>query len=300
LNSSRIGIERALGEELRAADLPRLGLEHVDEQPADRLALGLRVGDAGQRVKEQRRGIGMDQRDVVAVAEQPHDLGPLVLAQQAVVDEHALELVADRLVQQHGHHRGVDAAREAADHLAGADQAADLGDGALAERGHRPLAAAAGDVEREVAQQPGAVGRVHHLGMELHRVVAPRLVGDRRERRVLAGGDHREAGRQLGDAVAVAHPDLLAVAWLPDAVEQRRLRLDLDLGAAELAMVARLDLAAELVRHGLLAVADAQDGHVGGKDRGIGGRRLALDHRGRAARQDDAARVELLDVARVD
>ena len=32
----------------------------------------------------------------------------------------------------------------------------------------------------------------------------------------------REARRQLGDAVAVAHPDLLAVARLPDAVEQRR------------------------------------------------------------------------------
>ena len=80
----------------------------------------------------------MDQRDVVVVAEQPHDLLALVLAQQAVVDEHALQLVADRLVQQHGHDRGVDAARQAADHLALADLGADLGDGALAERGHRP------------------------------------------------------------------------------------------------------------------------------------------------------------------
>ena len=35
--------------------LLRLRLEHVDEQPADGLALGLRVGDAGERVEEQRR-----------------------------------------------------------------------------------------------------------------------------------------------------------------------------------------------------------------------------------------------------
>ena len=110
----------------------------------------------------------------------------------------------------------------------------------------------------------------------------------------------REAGRQLRDPVAVAHPDLLAVARLPDAVEQRRLGLDLDLGAAELAVVAGLDLAAELLRHGLLAVADAQHRHVGGEDGGIGGGRLALDHRGRAAGQDDAARVELLDLRGVD
>ena len=60
----------------------------------------------------------------------------------------------------------------------------------------------------------------------------------------------------------MAHPDLLAVARLPHAVEQGRARLDLDLGAAELAMVARLDLAAELLRHGLLAVADAQHRHL--------------------------------------
>ena len=58
----------------------------------------------------------MDQRDVVVVAEQADHLLALAQPQQAVVDEHALQLIADRLVQQHGHHRGVDAARQAADH----------------------------------------------------------------------------------------------------------------------------------------------------------------------------------------
>ena len=37
-----VGIERALRQEFGAADLLRLGLEHVDEQPADGLALVLR------------------------------------------------------------------------------------------------------------------------------------------------------------------------------------------------------------------------------------------------------------------
>jgi hypothetical protein len=42
----------------------------------------------------------------------------LVETQQAVIDEHAGELLADRLMDQHGRDGGVDAARQAADHLA--------------------------------------------------------------------------------------------------------------------------------------------------------------------------------------
>ena len=62
-----VRIERALGEELRRrpavhCDLPGLGLEHVDEQRADRLALGLRIGDAVERLQELLAGVGMDQR----------------------------------------------------------------------------------------------------------------------------------------------------------------------------------------------------------------------------------------------
>ena len=101
-----VGIERALREELdRAApvggDLCRLALERLDEQPADRLALGLGVGDAGERAEEGAAGLDMDERDVEMVAEQPHDFLALARAHQAVIDEHAGELVADRLVDQH-------------------------------------------------------------------------------------------------------------------------------------------------------------------------------------------------------
>jgi folate-dependent tRNA-U54 methylase TrmFO/GidA len=43
-----VGIERALREKVRAADLLRFGLEHVDELRADELALLLGVSDALQ------------------------------------------------------------------------------------------------------------------------------------------------------------------------------------------------------------------------------------------------------------
>ncbi len=191
-----VGIERALGQEFGAADFCRLGLEHLDEEPADGLALRLRVGDARERVEELLRGIHVDERDVVVVAEQRHDLLGLVQPHQAVIDEDAGELVADRLVDQHRRDGAVDAAREAADHAALADLLADLGDHLALVGGHGPVGLEARDLVHEVGEQLGAVRRVHDLGMELHGVEAAGLVGDDGERRVLGGGDDGEARRQ--------------------------------------------------------------------------------------------------------
>ncbi len=77
-----VRVERALGEEIGAAELGGLGIEDVDEEPADGLALGLRIGAAlGELGEEKLLGINMDERDVVVVAEQRHDL--LGLAERA-------------------------------------------------------------------------------------------------------------------------------------------------------------------------------------------------------------------------
>ena len=127
----------------------------------------------------------MDQRDVVVVAEQRHDLLGLACAQQAVIDEDAGELVADGLVDEHRRHGGIDAAREAADHPARADLGADALDGLLAEGLHGPVALAARDVVHEVADELRAVRRVHHFRVELHAVELALLVGDDGEGRVL-------------------------------------------------------------------------------------------------------------------
>ena len=69
-----VGIERALRQEIDLADLLGLLVEHVDEQLADGLALGLGIGDAGERGEEARAGIDRDQRDVVVAAEELDDL----------------------------------------------------------------------------------------------------------------------------------------------------------------------------------------------------------------------------------
>ena len=226
------------------------------------------------------------QRNVVVAAEQfDHGLA-FVEPQQPVVDEHAGELIADRLVDQHRRHRAVDAAGQPADHPAAADLLADALDRLVLEGAHRPVAAALRDLADEIADQRRALRRVHHFEMELRGVELALFVGDHGDRRVLRGADDAEALGQLGDAVAVAHPHRIALALLPHALEQRRVLGDQHLGAAELAMMAGLDLAAELMRHGLLAVADAQHRHAGVESSRRRERRVLVEHRGRPAGQD--------------
>ena len=78
-----------------------------------------------------------------------------------------------------------------------------------------------------------ALQRVRDLGVELHAVVAARLVGHRRERRVRRRADRHEAGRHCLDAVAVAHPDVehraaLRIVVIGELVEQPARRRDGD------------------------------------------------------------------------
>src|SRR5918996_5096969 len=282
-----VRIERALRQKIRAAQPLGLLLEDVDEGPADDLALVLGIGDADQALKKQARRVNDMQGYVAVMPEQLDDLLHLARAQEAGIDQDADQLVAPRLVQQQRRDRRIDAAREAADHPAGADLLAHAGNRLLAKRRHRPVGGAAGHAVGEAREQFVATGRVHDLGMELHAVDAPAVVGDRGERRALRDRDDAKALRQLHHLVAVAHPDLLAVADLEQALEQRAAVDHLDERAAELAVVADLDLAAELGADGLLAVADAQYRHALREHRLGRARRADRRGRGGAAREDD-------------
>ena len=187
----------------------------------------------------------------------------------------------------------IDAARKPANHPAFADLLADLSDRLVLERAHRPVAGAAGDLANEVAQDRGAVRGMHDFQMELRRVKLARLVGDHRDRRVRRGSGRDKAIRKPGHAVAVAHPHRITLPDLPHALIERR-RLDhFDFGAAKLAVMAGLDLAAELLRHRLFAVADAQHRHAGLIDRHRCERRVLFKDRGRSAGEDHAFRPQV-------
>jgi hypothetical protein len=132
------------------------------------------------------------------------------------------------------------------------------------------------------------VRRVHNLEMELSGVEPALLVGDHGDGRVRRGADHAEARGQSRHAVAVTHPHRIALALAPHALEQGRVLGHRHLGAAELAVMPALDRAAELLRHRLLAVADAEDRHARRIDFRRRKRRVMIEHRGRSAGEDHA------------
>ena len=275
-----VRVERALRQQLRVAHrVP----EDVDEQVADDHALLLRVVHPVEGCQETLAAINRLDRHAHAVEIVAHLLA-LVLPHQAVIDEDRAH-VGTRLVQQHGEHGAVHAARNPADNLLVADLFADAVD---------DLAFQVVDAERqqvfrleqEIVQDPQSFVAVGDFRVELdaEEAVVP-LEGDRRA--VLVGGDHPGALGQDFHRVRVAHPDL-------------RLRRDafvepLALGGEKIrravfAARAGLHGAAELDVEQLHAVAHAQHRHVEFLQRGeIQIRRVRLAGALRSAGQDDRA-----------
>ena len=95
-----VGIKRPLRQEFRTAQLRRFLLEYRDKLAADELALGLGVSDARKPGHEAVFRIDHHQRDIVMVAEQGLHLFALIEPQQTMIDKHAGQLAADRLVDQ--------------------------------------------------------------------------------------------------------------------------------------------------------------------------------------------------------
>src|SRR6202007_3456609 len=106
-----VRVQRALDEEGRARvavrrrEAPGLLLEHADELLADGLALGLGVGHAREPAQEALLRVDGYERHLERVAKGAYDLFALVLAHQAVLDEHACEMIADGAAQEERGHR---------------------------------------------------------------------------------------------------------------------------------------------------------------------------------------------------
>ena len=274
----------------RKSTVPELAcfrFEDVDERRADDLALLLRIGDPVQPLQKQIRRVDEPEGQVQPLEPFP-DLRGFVQPQHAVVDENARELVADRPMDDQGCDRRVDAAAQGADDLSVADLRANPRRRLFHERGHRPVAGAAADSIRKVAEDLEAVIGVHDFRMEQQRVQTAIGVCHRRHRGVGARRHDRKAGRRGGDEVSVARPD----ANLSRHVgKQRHGLLELDRRMAELALRRRGHRTAKRIRHQLHAVANAQHRRPNPEDRRIALRRARVRHALGTARQDDADRI---------
>ncbi len=136
--------------------------------------------------------------------------------------------------------------------------------------------------------------------MKHHRIEVPAGIGGDGEGCARRGADYREAGGELGDPVAVAHPDFLAPRG-EEPGEERVCRLGGgDVGAPELGGMPAFYAATELDHHSLLAIADAEDRNAELEDFGRGARAARIKHRRRSTGQDDRPRREFGDERRID
>jgi len=88
----------------------------------------------------------------------------------------------------------------------------------------------------------------------------------------------------------MANPNRTPRQPVAQAREKRRFFFNLDIAAAEFAIVAALDLAAELLRHRHLAVADAEHGNARVEHRLRRAGRTLFHHARRTAGEDDGLR----------
>ena len=163
--------------------------------------------DAGERGQELVAGVDVDHAHAEVARERLHHLLGLVQAQQAVIDEHAGQLVADRPVDQRRGDRRIDAAGQARGSLRRRRPARGSRDRLADVVVHVPVVAAAADVVREAREDRRALLRVRDFRMELH---ARRSCAPRRPSPAIAHASTTpislKPGRQRGDLVAVAHP----------------------------------------------------------------------------------------------
>ena len=123
-----------------------------------------------------------------------------------------------------------------------------------------PLFQSAGDAGRtvqEVLEHALTVRGVLDLGVPLHAVEPALVAGERGDRGRVARGEHLEALRRADHRVAVAHPRDLLGRLIGEQLRRRRPARRTSRRAV-LARPGLRDLAAELARHHLEAVADAE------------------------------------------
>ncbi len=230
-----VGVDSALRQKLhRTAVLGQVlrhGEELLPELRAYYSALLFGVGHLGQKRRIALFRMHVHEIDVELAGEHLLHLFGLVLAQKAVVHEHAGKLLADSPCAQCGHHAGINPSRKAQNHAFLPHLRTDGGHRVIDDGIHIPSGLKPADAEQEVRQHLVAVRRVTHLGMEL-RGEKPALGAFHGSDRAHVGARRdREARGNLAHRVAMAHPhDLLggrvaekhAFAAFPVTARKRR------------------------------------------------------------------------------
>ena len=142
----------------------------------------------------------------------------------------------------------------------------------------------------EIGDDFPAARRVDDFGMELQAEKFPGAIFDGRVFGIFRDGDRLEPVRQFRELVAVRIPDLQR--FRQPAEQRARRVLHRERALAVFTLQALLDLAAEKLGEQLHAVADAEHGHAERENIFVRQRRVRGINAGRAAGQNDSARLQ--------
>ena len=128
---------------------------------------------------------------------------------------------------------------------------------------HHPVLAHTANAEHKALQNRRALSGVRDFRVKLHGVKSAFFVCHAGNRAAFGAGHELEARRQFGHLVAVAHPHgehalAFRCGVVLNAVKQFCMPACAYIGMAKLPLVPAFNLAAELPRHGLHAVANTQ------------------------------------------
>ena len=194
-------------------------------------------------------------------------------------------LGANGLVQQRQRNHRVNAAADKQEHVLLPDFPSKLLHLLRGKPLHVPALLALADLEQEVLQHPPALRGMRYLDVELHAEHPALEVRDGRVRAVRRRADDFEAGGQPCDRVTMAHPHGFVVR---EAGKEALFLFDHERGLAVLFHRAGNHLAAQLVAHHLVPVADAEDGFPGLEQFGVIGRALGVVDASRPPTEDDS------------
>ena len=291
-----IGVQGPLHQKAHLSDTIRFSLKALDEETPNDLPFPFRIGDRLQAFEKFRGAIKTPQVELEMGRKGLLNLRSFLATQQAVVDEHAGQLLSDGTMGQRRRDGRIHTAAQCADGLASAHRVPNLCDRRLDVGAHRPGRLAAAYVMHEVLQYSESADRVRDLGMKLQ-AIDPPAVRDRLHggnRRVGRVGDRAESFGQPLDSIPVRHPDCGDPA-LPDSLEQIGVVINQQLGAAVLPPSRFGDLAVQDMRDQLHAVADTEHRQVLLKELLRHQRGSPVVDAGRPSGQDDPFRAVGLD-----
>ena len=162
-----VGVNGPLPQPPRALHLVRRLVEHLDEHATNGLALGLGIGLSSKRREELiSRANASDVEPHVLVVFK--DLFEFVLAEQAVVDEDAVQAIDDGPVQEFRRRRIYAAAQSEDDAVIAADFGLQIRHSGFHKIVRGPRALAAADAHHKVLEQDGTFSAVPNLRVELN------------------------------------------------------------------------------------------------------------------------------------